>query len=380
MHQKHKIRRILCLILTLVLLCTAVSSVPMMQAGAATLSEARQKRDQIQKELDTLKAQKADQQAIQKKLEEQVANTEDEISLVTEELNKIKAELSTVQAELDAKNAELESNKELFKQRLRAMYMTSGSGAELQVLLGSDDMADYLAKTELTRSVSAHDSQLIEEIVAAVNEVESKAAEIRVKKDAQDAVKKELAAKQQDLNNQMNELSSVLASLEENIDDKEAAYNAAVAEVDQLASQVVASVGDSRLSYDGNFLWPVPGYYNITSGFKWRWGRQHKGIDISSSGISGKPIVAAADGVVMTATYNTGGYGNYVMINHGVNNGASYVTLYGHMTRYVVSAGQSVTQGQVIGYVGSTGFSTGPHLHFEIRVNGTAVDPAAYFN
>ena len=289
MHQKHKIRRILCLILTLVLLCTAVSSVPMMQAGAATLSEARQKRDQIQKELDTLKAQKADQQAIQKKLEEQVANTEDEISLVTEELNKIKAELSTVQAELDAKNAELESNKELFKQRLRAMYMTSGSGAELQVLLGSDDMADYLAKTELTRSVSAHDSQLIEEIVAAVNEVESKAAEIRVKKDAQDAVKKELAAKQQDLNNQMNELSSVLAALEENIDDKEAAYNAAVAEVDQLASQVVASVGDSRLSYDGNFLWPVPGYYNITSGFKWRWGRQHKGIDISSSGISGKP-------------------------------------------------------------------------------------------
>lgn len=375
MHQKHRIKRFLCLILTLVLLCAAVSSVP--QAGAATLSEARQERDRIQKELDELKAQKASQEEIQKKLEEQIANTEDEISLVTEELNKIKSELSVVQAELDAKNTELEENKELFKQRLRAMYMSSGSGVELQVLLGSDDMADYLAKTELARSVSAHDSQLIEEIVTAVNEVQSKASEIQVKKDAQDAVKRELASKQQDLNSQMDELSAVLAELEENIDDKEAAYKAAVAEVDQLASQVV---GDSRLSYDGNFLWPVPGYYNITSGFKWRWGRQHKGIDISSSGISGKPIVAAADGVVITAAYNTGGYGNYVMINHGMNNGASYVTLYGHMTRYVVSSGQSVTQGQVIGYVGSTGFSTGPHLHFEIRVNGTAVDPAAYFN
>ena len=377
MRQKYRIKHILCLILTLVLLCAVVSSVPTIQAGAATLSEARQERDRIQKELDALKAQKASQQEIQKKLEEQIANTEDEISLETEELDKIKSELSVVQAELDAKNAELEENKDLFKQRLRAMYMTSGSGAELQVLLGSDDMADYLAKTELTRSVSAHDSQLIEEIVSAVNEVEGKAAEIQVKKDAQDAIKKDLAAKQQDLNSQMNELSAVLSELEADIDDKEAAYQAAVDEIDQLASQVV---GDSRLSYDGNFLWPVPGYYNITSGFKWRWGRQHKGIDISSSGISGKPIVAAADGVVITAAYNTGGYGNYVMINHGASGGASYVTLYGHMTRYVVSAGQSVTQGQVIGYVGSTGFSTGPHLHFEIRVNGTAVDPAAYFN
>jgi mRNA-degrading endonuclease toxin of MazEF toxin-antitoxin module len=104
-----------------------------------------------------------------------------------------------------------------------------------------------------------------------------------------------------------------------------------------------------------------------------------EGIDIAGSGIKGKPIVAAADGIVSIATYNTGGYGYYVMVNHGTgSDGKKYVTLYAHMTKYIVKVGQSVRKGQTIGYVGTSGASTGYHLHFEIRANGSAVNPLKY--
>ena len=130
----------------------------------------------------------------------------------------------------------------------------------------------------------------------------------------------------------------------------------------------------------------MPGYHLVTSPYGYRihpiTGKRkfHKGTDISGGNIKGKPIVAMADGVVSIASYNQGGYGNYVMINHGTSSdGNSYVTLYAHMTRYIVSVGQKVTKGQTIGYVGTTGASTGYHLHFEVRVNGNTTNPMSYF-
>ena len=110
-------------------------------------------------------------------------------------------------------------------------------------------------------------------------------------------------------------------------------------------------------------------------------GSAHTGADIAGSGIFGKPIVAIESGTVSVATYSNYGYGNYVMINHGVNSadGNTYISLYGHCSSLAVSKGQSVTKGQVIGYVGSTGNSTGPHLHLEVRVNGKITDPLKYY-
>ena len=128
-------------------------------------------------------------------------------------------------------------------------------------------------------------------------------------------------------------------------------------------------------------MWPVPGYYNVTSYYGQRWGRLHGGIDIASAGIEGKPIVAVADGVVLSAGYNTGGFGNWVMINHGTYNGKQYSTICAHMKwTPAVKTGQSVKAGQVIGYVGNTGRSYGNHCHFEVRVNGSRTNPMNYFN
>ena len=124
----------------------------------------------------------------------------------------------------------------------------------------------------------------------------------------------------------------------------------------------------------GQFIWPLPYTHSVSSLFEWRWGRMHQGIDIADGGVYGQPIVAADGGTVTFAGGDNSGYGNYVVIDHG--NG--YQTLYGHASSLAVSTGQYVSQGETIAYVGSTGNSTGPHLHFEIIENGEKINPLNY--
>lgn len=134
------------------------------------------------------------------------------------------------------------------------------------------------------------------------------------------------------------------------------------------------SKSGSGSSASGSFCWPVPYTHSVSSYFEWRWGRMHNGIDIASGGISGQPIVASDGGAVIQAGDKGDGYGNYVIIDHG--NG--YQTLYGHCSSLAVSYGQHVSQGETIGYVGSTGNSTGPHLHFEIIYNSNKLNPLQF--
>ncbi len=124
----------------------------------------------------------------------------------------------------------------------------------------------------------------------------------------------------------------------------------------------------------GSFIWPLPHTHNITSLFEWRWGRMHNGIDIAGGDDYGQPIIAADSGTVTWSGNDGGGYGNYVTIDHG--NG--YTTVYGHASELACVTGQYVNQGDVIAYVGSTGNSTGPHLHFEIQEDGTPLDPLGF--
>ena len=131
----------------------------------------------------------------------------------------------------------------------------------------------------------------------------------------------------------------------------------------------VLPAGTPGAASAAGMIWPVNGI--LTSGFGYRWGRMHEGIDIAVA--EGTPIFAAASGTVILAAYS-GGYGNYTCIDHG----GGLSTCYGHQSGFAVSSGSSVSQGQVIGYSGNTGSSTGPHLHFEVRINGAATDPLGY--
>ncbi len=217
-----------------------------------------------------------------------------------------------------------------------------------------------------------------EQVAAARTELESKGSE--------------LASVQAEAERVLEELNQSVASVQAESDRIAEEKAQASAEIDQwwkdyyaqLAAQNNSSSGSSGGSSSGsigsggyvstgNFTWPVPGFTNISCGYS----SGHKAIDISGGGrtIYGTPIVAADSGKVVTATYHYS-YGNYVMIDHG----GGYSTLYAHASSLAVSVGQTVTKGQTIAYVGSTGNSTGPHLHFEVRVNGNRQNPFNWFS
>ncbi|MDD4699435.1 MAG: peptidoglycan DD-metalloendopeptidase family protein [Oscillospiraceae bacterium] len=365
------------------------------------INEAKEEGKQIEAALKALKKKEAEKTAIEEQLKKQIANTQYLISLYTNQISGFENEISAKEAEISKKNAELENTKYSFKQRLRSIYMSGGDITAISMLMSSDDFADLLSRAELTKSVSAYDNALMEKIVNTISAIDKSKAEIKTKKADKQKVLDEQSAVQAKLDDQFKEVSGSKKTISNQIDEKEADKKQNNADLikfqneqDAYLDSLIPKNDTSNIKYDGSmFRWPVPSCYNITSGFGSRWGTIHRGIDISNGSIYGKQVVAAADGVVINS-YNScshdypkngscgcgGGYGNNVVINHGSKDGNSYVTLYGHLRATAVRSGQSVKKGQVIGYVGCTGYSTGKHLHFEIRVNGAARNPMNYFN
>jgi murein DD-endopeptidase MepM/ murein hydrolase activator NlpD len=203
------------------------------------------------------------------------------------------------------------------------------------------------------------------------------------KKTKQEEALNALEANVENLENKQSQSDSLIEKFNQQSEENIKAIQAAERAEEQLQAEIrkeLSEKGDSEF-VGGDFLWPVSGYHMITSKFGMRTHpvtgvyKLHTGVDISGSGINGKPVRAANSGKVLKAGYNSG-YGNYVVIDHG--GGCS--TLYGHASRLNVKVGQKVSRGDVIMYVGSTGYSTGPHLHFEVIKNGEYTNPLSYFN
>jgi len=391
--RKYLLLKTIVTLLIFTTMCVSVfvpvsaSSTSQMRNEIERLEEESKK---LEKEIAELKSQKAEQQKIKDSLNAQITNTQKEISACTALINSYKSEIKEYEAEIALKESEIEDTKFLFRQRMRSIYMSGSTNNDLLVLLDAEDFSDYLALSEVSRTISAHDRKIVDEIVTAIEDINTAKKAINEKMTEQNKLKKSLADKQAKLKAQQSEINGVIASinadqsaLEKDNKEYEAAINKLEKEIQAAisAANKPGSSGKNPVFTSGQFLWPVPGYYNITSYYGQRWGRLHGGIDISSAGIEGKPIIATADGVVLSAGYNTGGFGNWVMINHGNYNGNQYTTISAHM-KYTpsVRTGQSVSAGQVIGYVGNTGRSYGNHLHFEVRVNGSRTNPMNYFN
>ncbi len=397
MKKSFILKSISLLIMTSILCVSVFIPVP---ASAASTSEMRSEIEKLEaksKELESqiakLKSEKAEKQKIKDSLNAQMSNTQAEISACTALINSYKSEIAELEAEVAAKESEIDDTKFLFRQRMRSIYMSGSTNNDLLVLLDAESFSDYLSLSEVSRTISAHDKKIVTQITEAINLINKSKIAINEKMSAQNELKKTLAAKQEKLKAQQAEINGIIASINANQGELEAdnkEYEAAIDKLEKEIQDAIAAAnkpssggGGSKnpVFTSGRFLWPVPGYYNITSYYGQRWGRLHGGIDISSSGIEGKPIIATADGVVLSAGYNTGGFGNWVMINHGVSGGNQFVTISAHM-KYspCVSTGQHVNAGDVIGYVGNTGRSYGNHLHFEVRVNGSRTNPMNYFN
>lgn len=373
---------------------TPVSAKSTEQQIRDEISALQAQQKEQQSKIDSLKKDASKQQELKKAIEKKMDLVQQEIDACNRQINEINAKIAENKAEIEQKNKEIEENKLAFKKRLRAIYM-SNTGSSVQVLLGADDFSQFLELSQLTASISARDKLMIENIVAAVKVLEEKQAENNKLLEEQQTVRDGIKEKQAELKKQSDEIQSVITKINgetKEVQADKAAIEAAIKAKENELAPYLSNASSSTIVYDGGqFLWPTT-VTTISSGWGSRWGTTHKGVDISN-GTWGNPIYAIADGSVEYAI-NTcphdvrktsscgcgGGYGRYAIINHGKgSDGVVYKSLYGHMSRVMVSIGQSVKKGQIIGYMGCTGFSTGPHLHFEIWTNGYRGDPMRFY-
>ena len=355
----------------------AVSLLPeavVVPASAVTQAEI----DAMREEADDLKDQQKEIQAKLDALEEDQANAMERKTLLEQQINATQAEINTIaaqiakydeliaqkQEELSQAEAEEQAQYELFCERVRYME-EQGEVSYWSILFSSKDFADLLDNAMMVEEIMDYDNQVMDQLIALREQIEEDKAELESARQAQQAAKEE-----QQLAAQEDQLEAEEAKLQ-------AAANAADAEIAAAERELAAQI--NNVVSESGFMWPLPGYYNLSSLFAGRIHpitgkpQHHTGIDIPAP--SGTSILAAKSGVVTTSTYNNS-YGNYVVVSH--SDGTS--TLYAHMSRRGCSKGDVVSQGQTIGYVGTTGSSTGNHLHLEVRVNGSRVDPTQYFS
>ena len=390
-HCHNKFKRIVSILLICVLAfagsyMTSVSSVAADKSSINDLqnelTDLQKQQAEIKKQIAKLQSDISNSEALKVKYEEQIKLTHSEIDNYNTQLTLINEEIA--QIEIDLKNSEqnLVAKKEKFKERLKAMAMT-GDTSMLGILVSASDFSDFLYKSEFLKSVGKQDKQLLDGLNAEVKAINNQKKSLENKRNNITSLSKKLTTKQAELTTQIKELNGLISSLNDQKTELQTQYNENTDDLKKLEKEIAeASKNTGNLVYSGSdFLWPVPGYYKVSS--HWRTAKRpnHTGIDIASSGIYGKNIIASADGIVTLSQYYYG-YGNCVMINHGKSstNGKVYVTLYGHASELCVKKGQYVTAGTVIAKVGNTGNSSGPHLHFEIRVNSKDTNPMSYFS
>ncbi len=360
------------------------------------INKLEQESAKLEAEIKQYQGKINEQQKLKNAIEKKMANVQSQIDACNRKIGSINSKISENKAQIEANNKEIEADKLNFKKRLRAIYM-SNTGSNIQILLGADDFADFLQLAQLTASVSARDKKMIEDLVTEIKALEEKQVENKKLLEEQVAVKATIDEKKAELASEERQIQSVITEIKADqqvVKDENAAVEKELKDMQDALNEILYASGAGNVVYSGeDFLWPTPTVSRISSYFGTRWGRSHNGIDIADGSSMGAKIVAIADGVVTTywnnCTHNYGkkpartccgnGYGNYITINHGSKDGKKYVAYYAHMSKIVVGLGQTVKKGQIVGYIGSTGRSTGAHLHFGIAVNNVWKDPMSFY-
>ena len=350
-------------------------------ASAATLSQIRNNIKNKQQELNESRAKEKSLGDQVNSLEQQINSKQSDIDELEASISEAQAKLETLEVELAAAEEKVNTQNENLNARLRNMYK-NGSVGFIDVLMDSGSFSEFLNNLSLVEKVYTSDQDVLEELQKAYDEIDAKKKEI-------ETLQAELSESKATMEEQKSSLEADKASVEKKKSEIAADSAETQRELDKLeadAQALTSSIRNSGSSsssskYNGGIMaWPVPSCHTVSSGYGGRihptTGKYkfHGGLDIPGS--YGSAIVAANSGKVIWAGNRGDSYGNYVIIDHG--GGVS--TLYGHSSKVLVSTGQSVSRGQRIANVGSTGRSTGPHCHFEVRINGSRVNPNPYVN
>ena len=407
-------RALLCGLLAAVLM---LSMMPVSAEAAKSSSEIREQIKDMKQENDALKEELKGLREQYKVNENEIldlVNRKDlidqEIAILTEQIRNINTQITSYglliadkQDELDEAQVKLAELSQKHKARIQAME-EEGTMSYWEVLFKANSFADLLDRLNMIQEIAAADRRRMEELSAAADRVATTQADLATEKDALEVTRVELDAAQAELAEKRGEADELLRQLIAKGEE----FQALIDESEELQDQLMADIAKAekdlkeaeyrewlatyvppttrpgndtkpspQIPSSSGWVCPVP-YYTLTSPFgmrvhpisgKWK---MHNGVDLALP--QGEPIYAAKSGKVTTASFQAGGAGYYVSINHG----DGFSSVYMHMTHFIVAPGQYVTAGQVIGYVGSTGGSTGPHLHFGISYNGTYVNPMDY--
>lgn len=338
------------------------------QTPAQKRAELEKKLAQADKEYDSAKEQKL-------AYDEKISALQGDIDEVNGMISSLDAEIAEQNAKIDQLNDKLEVKKDNFETRLRALQYR-GSTSYIDVLLGADDFSDFLLRLTLVSNIIGHDRDMMDEISALKTEVEEAKALIVAKKEEQVESRDLLASQKAHLDSLAAKQQAAMDELSKDMNEYKEAIRQQEEETRRAASAMSGSYYVARKG-TGQLQWPVPAGGYVSSGFGYRSEtaiNNHTGMDIAIA--TGNAIVAADTGTVSRVIYGNYGYGNYLIVNHG--NGMS--TLYAHCSKIYAQVGQSVERGETIAAIGSTGYSTGPHLHFEVIINGVKVNPAPYVN
>jgi murein DD-endopeptidase MepM/ murein hydrolase activator NlpD len=375
--------------------------------GQSDLEEARQRAEQAREQAEQADALAESLKSEVEQLDEKISALNSEVRALDPQIDEatsrrkqleaevasLRARIAQKQAEIEATQVEYDSQKHLLENRMRESYK-QGDLFYLDLLLASKNINDLIARTTLVQRViesnhvvamgldsTKHDLQQAQaELDRDLETVQTKRTEAELVEKRLRLMRGERQAKLNEQTSIQNQKSSLMAETEANADRLRELAAEEEAEARRIAAELAARATAGAGVYNGVMAFPVPGGY-VTSPFGWRlhpiFGTQkfHTGVDIGKG--SGADIIAAGDGTVISASYGwNGGYGNRVWIDHG----DGLVSTYNHLLEggILVSNGQTVTKGQHIAEMGSTGYSTGPHLHFETRVNGEPVDPMGY--
>lgn len=362
------------------LIMTIMSVFPITAGGS--IADLKQKQNKIEQQIKDIRAKTAELKGEQKSIQQEIDALDGELRALSLEIDSYelqKQEINMKIAESEQKIVELtneiDKNNEILEERLRVMYK-NGTAGYMEVLLKSENLIDALTRMDMIQLIVQSDVELLKSINDQKLQVEALKEEQEIKRHELTAVINNLNVKQNEVMIASRSKEVYMSSLKNNLVEMQRQEAAMEAQSAQIEKDILAA--QRAVEYaGGEMLWPVPGQYRITSHFGGRAdpitgvAANHGGTDIAAP--YGTPIVAANSGVVIYAGWHYS-YGNYVIIDHG----GGIATLYGHASKLLVSKGQAVSRGERVALIGSTGYSTGNHLHFEVRVNGVRTDAMKY--